>query len=192
MRSDNHADEQLVEQHDRALGLAAASERAAFTQLYQRYVKRVYAYLYSQVGNVQDAEDLTTVTFMAALDQIKQYRGEGSLAAWLLGIAYHKSVDLHRRHRASEPLSAAMTLADPAPAPDEMILQQVQRAELERALHSLTPERAEVIALRFFGELSNAEVAAIVGKSEAAVKMLIHRGLQELRMRLRTSEERLP
>jgi len=192
VRSDNRAAERFVEQGDRTLGLAAGSDRAAFTLLYQRYVKRVYAYLYSQVGNVQDAQDLTTVTFMAALEQIQQYRGEGSLAAWLLGIAYHKSVDLHRRHRASEPLLAAAALADPAPSPDDLFFQQVQREELERALHHLTPERAEVIALRFFGELSNAEVAAIVGKSEAAVKMLIHRGLQELRLRLGAREERLP
>ena len=88
--------------------------------------------------------------------------------------------------------NAHAALADPAPSPDDLFFQQVQREELERALHHLTPERAEVIALRFFGELSNAEVAAILGKSEAAVKMLIHRGLQELRLRLGTREERLP
>lgn len=191
VKAEKRADEQLADRRDRALGLAASHDRAAFTQLYQRYVKRVYAYLYSRVGNVEDAQDLTTVTFMAALEQIKQYRGDGSLAAWLLGIAYHKSVDLHRRYRATIPLTAAEAIIDPVPAPDEMLLQQVQREELERALHSLTPERAEVIALRFFGELSNAEVAAIAGKNEAAVKMLIHRGLQELRMRLRTREESL-
>lgn len=192
MKSDNRADKQLADNGDRALGVAAGHDRAAFTLLYQRYVKRVYAYLYSRVGNVEDAQDLTTVTFMAALEQIKQYRGNGSLAAWLLGIAYHKSIDLHRRHRATAPLSAAEAIVDPGLTPDEMMGQQMQREELERALHGLTPERAEVIALRFFGELSNAEVAAIVGKNEAAVKMLIHRGLQELRMRLRTREEGLP
>lgn len=191
MKVDNGGDKRLGE-GDRALGLAAGHDRAAFTQLYQRYVKRVYAYLYSRVGNVEDAQDLTTVTFMAALEQIKQYRGDGSLAAWLLGIAYHKSIDLHRRHRATIPLTAAEPLIDPVPAPEEMFLQQIQREALEQALRCLTPERAEVIALRFFGELSNAEVAAIVGKNEAAVKMLVSRGLQELRMRLRTREEGLP
>lgn len=191
MKAEKRTDEQLADRGDRALGLAAGHDSAAFTQLYQRYVNRVYAYLYSRVGNVEDAQDLTTITFMAALEQIKQYRGEGSVAAWLLGIAYHKSVDLHRRHRATIPLTAAETVIDPLPAPEEMLLQQVQREALEQALHSLTPERAEVIALRFFGELSNTEVAAIVGKNEAAVKMLIHRGLQELRMRLGTREARL-
>jgi RNA polymerase sigma-70 factor (ECF subfamily) len=55
----------------------------------------------------------------------------------------------------------------------------------------LTPERAEAIALRFFGELSNAEVAAVMGKQEAAVKMLVHRGLQELRGRLGANKEKI-
>lgn len=191
MKPDNARDEVLTEESDRALARRAGQDRAAFTLLYQRYVKRVYAYLYSRVGNVQDAQDLTTITFMAALEQIKHYRGEGSLAAWLLGIAYHKSVDLHRQAKTSVPLAAADTLADPTLSPDAVVFRQLQREDLEWALHSLTPERAEAIALRFFGELSNAEVAAVMGKQEAAVKMLIHRGLQDLRMRLGTREERV-
>lgn len=191
MKPDNRQDQRLTEQSDRMLATVAGQERAAFALLYQRYVKRVYAYLYSRVGNVQDAEDLTTITFMAALAQIQQYRGEGSFAAWLLGIAYHKSVDLHRKTRASVPLAAANEIPDPTPSPDEVVVQQVQREELAWALHSLTPERAEAIALRFFGELSNTEVAAVMGKGEAAVKMLVHRGLQELRMRLGAREERV-
>jgi RNA polymerase sigma-70 factor (ECF subfamily) len=75
--------------------------------------------------------------------------------------------------------------------PDEVLFQQWQRATLEQALHTLTPERAEAIALRFFGELSNAEVATVMEKQEAAVKMLIHRGLQELRGRLGANKEKI-
>ncbi|MEZ4727269.1 MAG: RNA polymerase sigma factor [Caldilineaceae bacterium] len=191
MQLDNQQEQWQTEQSDRVLARVAGQDHAAFTLLYQRYIKRVYAYLYSRVGNVQDAEDLTTITFMAALAQIQQYRGEGSFAAWLLGIAYHKSIDLHRKTRASAPLAVASEFPDPTPSPDEMVLQQVQREELARALHSLTPERAEAIALRFFGELSNAEVATVMGKGEAAVKMLVHRGLQELRIRLGVREERV-
>jgi RNA polymerase sigma-70 factor (ECF subfamily) len=153
---------------------AANGDRAAFTQLYQRTVKRLYAYCYSQVHNMQEAEDLTTQTFIAALEQIGRYRGEGTVAAWLLGIAYHKVSDWRRK-----------------PLPDEVLFQQWQRATLEQALHTLTPERAEAIALRFFGELSNAEVAAVMGKQEAAVKMLVHRGLQELRGRLGANKEKI-
>lgn len=168
---------------------AANGDHAAFTQLYQRTVKRLYAYCYSQVHNVQEAEDLTTQTFIAALEQIGRYRGEGTAAAWLLGIAYHKVSDWRRKRKVIAPLTLAESSADPAPLPDAVVFQQSQRATLERALHTLTPERAEAIALRFLGELSNAEVAIVMGKQEAAVKMLVHRGLQDLRLRLEAIKE---
>ena len=170
---------------------AAKGDHAAFTQLYQHTVKRLYAYCYSQVHNVQEAEDLTTQTFIAALEQITRYRGEGTVAAWLLGIAYHKVSDWRRKRRLTAPLTLVEDNADPTPLPDEVLFQQWQRATLEQALHTLTPERAEAIALRFFGELSNAEVAAVMGKQEAAVKMLVHRGLQELRGRLGANKEKI-
>lgn len=182
----------LSEQSNEALArLAAQGDHAAFTALYQRLVKPIYAYCYSRVGNQQEAEDLTTQTFMAALKQIAHYRGEGTVVAWLLGIAYHKVSDWYRTRRILTPLAAIENRPDPAPQPDERSFQSWQRATLEQALHTLTPERAEAITLRFFGELSNAEVAAVMGKQEAAVKMLIHRGLQELRIRLGVSKEKV-
>lgn len=171
--------------------LAVNGDHAAFTQLYQRTVKRIYAYCYSQVGNVQEAEDLTTQTFMAALEQMGRYRGEGTVTAWLLGIAYHKVGDWRRKSRFMTPLTQIESSPDPAPLPDELVFQQWQRAALEHALHTVTPARAEAIALRFFGELSHAEVAAVMGKPEAAVKMLVHRGLQELRQRLEAIKEKV-
>lgn len=181
----------LAEKSDQALAIMAGQDHAAFTLLYQRYVKRVYAYFYSRAHHVQDAQDLTTITFMAALEQIQHYRREGSLAAWLLGIAYHKLMDRRRQTKPSAPLDAADTLPDPAPSPDEVVFQQAQREVLMEALHGIAPERAEAIALRFFGELSNAEVAAVMGKNEAAVKMLVHRGIQDLRIRLEARKERV-
>lgn len=182
----------LSEQSNEALAhKAAKGDHAAFTQLYQGTVKRLYAYCYSQVHNVQEAEDLTTQTFIAALEQIGRYRGEGTAAAWLLGIAHHKVSDWRRKHKVTTLLALVESNADPTPLPDEVVFQQWQRAALEQALHTLTPERAEAIALRFFGELSNAEVAAVMGKQEAAVKMLVHRGLQELRLRLEAVKERV-
>lgn len=179
------------EKSDQALAELARQDRAAFTQLYQRHVKRVYAYLASRVGNPQDAQDLTTQTFMAALEQIDRYRGAGTVAAWLQGIAHHKLIDLRRQSRAVAPLDLADDQPAETPLPDEVVLLQVQRAELEHTLQQLTPDRGAAIALRFFGELSMAEVAAVMGKPEAAVKMLVHRGLHDLRVRLLADKEKV-
>lgn len=186
-----HGQELQGESNEALAQRAAKGESAAFTQLYQRTVKRLYAYCYSQVHNVQEAEDLTTQTFIAALEQIGRYRGDGTAAAWLLGIAYHKVGDWRRKRRVMTPLTLLESSVDPTPLPDEVLFQQWQRAALEQALQTLTPERAEAVALRFFGELSNAEVAGVMGKQEAAVKMLVHRGLQELRLRLEAVKERV-
>ncbi|MEZ4860607.1 MAG: RNA polymerase sigma factor [Caldilineaceae bacterium] len=187
----NYPKQALETLTDQELIRLAAQEQAAFTHLYRRYVKRVYGYLYSRVGNVEDAQDLTAQTFLGALGQLAGYRGTGSVAAWLVGIAHHKWVDWQRQRRPSISLSAVENLADPAALPDEVFLQQLQRETLEQALHGLTPERAEAIALRFFGELSNREVAVIMQKPESAVKMLVHRGLQDLRVRLTPIKERI-
>ena len=75
------------EQADEVLAQLARQDYAAFASLYRRYVTRVYRYCFSQTGNSQDAEDCTSQTFLAALEQINRFRGQGSFAAWLFGIA---------------------------------------------------------------------------------------------------------
>ena len=176
--------EELPVEDDRTLARQAVYDRGAFGELYQRHVDRVYRYCRFRVHHVQDAQDLTAQTFMAAWEQIGHYRGEGTVAAWLLGIAYHKSIDLLRATPPLTELEMADGLAAAEPQPEELLSQAVRRSDLEQALRTLAPDRAEALSLRFFGELSNREVAAVMQKSEDAVKMLIHRGIQELRMRL--------
>lgn len=176
-------------EEDRTLMAAAQRDPSAFTALYRRYLDRVYRYLRYRVGNEQDAQDLTTQTFLAALENLASYRNEGTVLAWLLGIAYHKLIDWRRKeHYRTGPLSWAEASPDPTLQPEVQVTQQLTREALEQSLLMLAPERAEAIALRYFGELSNREVAAIMGKQESAVKMLVHRGLQDLRTRFRVQE----
>lgn len=174
----------LPTEEDRALAKRAVYDRGAFAELYRRHVDRVYRYCRFRVHHEQDAQDLTAQTFMTALEQIGHYRGEGTVAAWLLGIAYHKSIDLLRATPSLTGLEMADGLSAPDPQPEALLAQAIQRSDLEQALRTIAPERAEALSLRFFGELSNREVAAVMQKSEDAVKMLIHRGIQELRVRL--------
>jgi len=183
MMNGNHVGE-LPTEDDRSLARRAVQDRRAFAELYRRHVDRVYRYCRYRVHQEQDAQDLTAQTFMTALEQIGHYRGEGTVAAWLLGIAYHKSIDLLRTAPPLTGLEMADGLSAPEPQPEALLCQAIQRSELEQALRAIAPERAEALSLRFFGELSNREVAAVMQKSEDAVKMLIHRGIQELRVRL--------
>ena len=171
------------------LAREAAANVEAFTELYRRHAARVYRYHIAHTGNVRDAEDLTSQTWMAALEGIRSYRGAGSFAAWILGIASRKRLMFFRGRKPEVPLEAALHIPSPGLTPDKETARRLQMDSVSRALRQITPDRAEAIALSFFGGLSNLEIGRALNKSEDAVKMLISRGLQDLRGRTSLSLE---
>ena len=169
---------------DARLVTAARQNRSAFVALYQRYLPRVYRYVYRRVGNQQDAEDLTASVFTEALESLEDYREQGSFAGWLFTIAHHRVADHHRQQRERVSLEEVTpALSDSGPGPEAQALWRDRLERVAQALGELTPDRQEALALRFFGQLSNKEVAQVMGKSEAAVKMLIYRAIHQLRRR---------
>ncbi len=170
-----------MDQEDRALALAAMGDPDTFDILYRRYVTRVYRYAYARVRNASDADDLTSQTFLAAFIGIDRYRGTGTFAAWLFGITCHLLATHFRSMKEQTPLDEAEDLPCSSPGPDVEVHAQLQLQRVLAAICRLTPERAEALRLRIFGELSCAEVAGLMGRSTAATKMLIHRGMSDLR-----------
>ncbi|MGH2460059.1 MAG: RNA polymerase sigma factor [Chloroflexota bacterium] len=161
-----------------------------FGTCYREYVLRIYRYFYRQLGNQADSEDLTAATFMKALSSISRYREQGSFASWLFSIAHHTLADYQRhRHHEIGLDSLAVALPDNN-LPTEA---QVLRAETSRLLHTLIQQlpadQREALALRFFGGLHIAEVATVLGRSDGAVKMLIHRAIETLRAAYPKEEE---
>ena len=181
---DTQSDEMPAALADDALASAARRDPDAFAELYRRYVDRVFRYLLARLGDSQLAQDLTAQTFLAALEGIDGYAGRGDLAAWLVAIARHKVLDHFRRSRPSLPLDQAQSLPDPRPGPDDLAADRLRLEQVARVLQTLPSERAEAFALRMFSDLSVAEVGRVMGKSEAAVKMLVHRAVRDLRERL--------
>jgi RNA polymerase sigma-70 factor (ECF subfamily) len=155
----------------------------AFTELYQRHTTRVYRYHLAHTGNVKDAEDLTSQTWMAAVESIRTFRGTGSFAAWIMGIASKKRLMYFRGNKHELPLEAALHIPNPGLTPDKEANQRLQMETVSRALRSISPDRAEAVILSFFGGLSHIEISRVLNKTEAAVKMLISRGVQDLRER---------
>lgn len=178
---------QMTEQEQDEIDLArhAISDIEAFAELYRRHITRVYRYHVAHVGNARDAEDLTSQTFMAALEGIRSFRGTGSFAAWILGIASRKRLMFFRSNgeRLEVPLDSALEYPSPGAQTDHAALQRLQLDSISRALRQLSPDRAEALILTYFGGLSHVEAGRVLNKSEAAVKMLISRGLQDLRER---------
>jgi RNA polymerase sigma-70 factor (ECF subfamily) len=175
--------------NDDVLAKQARDDPEAFATLYRRYLQRVYSYLLSRVGNIQDAQDLTTQTFLAALQGISTYEPRGMFAAWLLSIARRKVMD-HFRHT---PPTLALDDLDIAIQPhqfvDAVVLERLQMQEVVTLLDKINPDRAEALRLRYFGGLSFREVAIAMEKTEGAVKMLVARALEDLRHLLAVREE---
>ncbi len=161
----------------------ACEDSDAFAELYHRHVTRVYRYHMAHVGNAKDAEDLTSQTFMAAMEGIRSFRGSGSFAAWLMGIASRKRALFFRSSRPEVEMEEAHQIPNPGLPTDKAAFQRLQMESISRALGQISTDRADAITLTYFGGLSYEEASRVLGKSEAAVKMLVSRGLQDLRER---------
>ena len=156
--------------------------RSDFADLYRANLDAVYRYLLMAIGDRADAEDLCAQTFLAAYEGIERFRAQGTVRAWLLGIARHKLIDAGRRSHASR-LSPDMDIpAEDAHArPAEVAVMRAQLVEVRNALDALPADQAEAVRLRFFGGLSGAEIARTMRRSEGAVRVLVHRGLRGIR-----------
>ena len=170
---------------DMALVQAAKTDMSAFSGLYQRYASQVYRYLLVRVGNVPEAQDLTSQTFMAAMQGLKSYRGQQPFPAWLLGIARHKVADLYRRQRPDVGLEMAEAISASADdSLEDTVNRQLALEQVARKMQTLAPDRAEALTLRLFGELEVPQIAQIMNRNEAAVRMLVFRGLRDLQAQL--------
>ncbi|MDW7992692.1 MAG: sigma-70 family RNA polymerase sigma factor [Anaerolineae bacterium] len=173
----------------------AKEDPEAFGLLYERYVTRVYRYFFYRTGDVQDAEDLTARTFYRILKHLPRYQERGlPFSAWVYRIA-HNVVANWLRDRSRHPVVGLESLRG-IPTPEgDLIARLEEREEQEaliQAIRRLPPDRQELLYLKFVEEMSNAEIGAILGRSEGAIKSLYHRTLVELRRQLRGEEEDEP
>ena len=171
------------DQIEAELARQAITDIEAFAELYRRHLARVYRYHIVHVGDIKDAEDLTSQTFLAAMEAIRSFRGTGSFAAWILGIASKKRLMFYRGNKAELPLDFATHYPNPGPPTDQAASQRLELEAVARALSQISPDRADALILTYFGGLSHGEAGQVLKKSEAAVKMLVSRGLQDLRER---------
>jgi RNA polymerase sigma-70 factor, ECF subfamily len=167
---------------DRELVAQAKRDRAAFGALYERYVDRVYTYLYYRTDSPADAEDLTARTFYQALSRLDDFEERGlPFGAWLFTIAHNLVANYHRdrsRHRTT-PIHAGNEPAAPSPFTASEDAQAI-----EAAISKLSPERQHLILLKYGEGMSNAEIGSVLGRSEGAVKSLLRRTLAALKREL--------
>ncbi|MBA2719645.1 MAG: sigma-70 family RNA polymerase sigma factor [Chloroflexi bacterium] len=175
---------------DRPLVEAAQRDPLAFDALYRRYLAQVYSYAFYELGDHHEAEDATERTFVAALTNLGRFQerarpadgdGASTFRVWLFQIARNAVANQRRgrRRHPQVPIEAAALVADPldleggASARDEA-------AAAWLAIGRLPADRRRALVLRFVEEMSTAEIAGILGRSEGAVRVLIHRALRSV------------
>lgn len=169
---------------DQALALAAQGDKEAFGVLYERYVGRIFNYIYYRTGNTYDAEDLTERVFFRAMRHIGNYRDRGlPFSAWLYRIAHNLVANWHRDNsrRKEIPLDEGLFNPQRGEHPEHELLRSEERERLLAAIRCLPPERQQLLILKFVEHLSNAEIGIIMGRTEGAVKSLYHRTLLTMR-----------
>jgi RNA polymerase sigma-70 factor (ECF subfamily) len=174
---------------DRAAAVVAAPEDGtAFDALYERYLDRVYAYLRARAATEEDAADLTQQVFLRALAALPRRRGQQeTFAAWLFRIAHNAAEAYHRRRRQTIAWHRVPEGLHPRDEDDLAagMVRDEAMARLDAVLRTLKPEAREILALHYAGRLTVAEVAAVAGKSEAAIKKQLTRTMHFLKERYR-------
>jgi RNA polymerase sigma-70 factor (ECF subfamily) len=176
---------------DRALVAAARVDPARFEALYRKYLAQVYNYAYYELGDHHDAEDVTERTFVAALTNLHRFEerarpedghGASTFRVWLFRIARNVVADRQRARyrRPEEGLEAAAALTDGAADPAMQVARRDEASAAWRAIERLPGDRRRAVILRFVDEMSTSEIAGVLGRSEGAVRVLIHRALRSV------------
>jgi RNA polymerase sigma-70 factor (ECF subfamily) len=165
------------------LARASAGDKDAFGMLYERYVERIFNYVYYRTGNVNDAEDLTARVFQRAMSHIVNYTDRGvPFVAWLYRIAHNLIANWHRdRSRRQEIQLSDTQIVAKGDQPETSLVHTEQNELLLKLIRSLPAERQTLLILKFVEHYSNAEIGVIMGRTEGAVKSLYHRTLLILR-----------
>jgi RNA polymerase sigma-70 factor (ECF subfamily) len=163
---------------------ARAGDSTAVGYLYEHYVDRIYRYILLKIGDPHEAEDLTGQVIVRMIEAIGGFQWQGvSFQSWLYRIAHNLVVD-HLRQRTRRPQVALDPLEGTLLADGDDPYTWAEAADfrdhLRVALGRLTDLQAQVIALKFGGGLSNAEVGRVLGRSEGAIKALQHSALANM------------
>jgi RNA polymerase sigma-70 factor (ECF subfamily) len=163
----------------------AKGDPAAFGELYDHYFGQIYRFVYSRIRNQEAAEDITAEVFFKALRAIGRYRPSGHpFSAWLYQISVNAIADHYRAKRPESDLDSVIGVASTDRSVEDAISERDEAARVWAAIDSLPTHQRTALTLKLGEDLKLAQIGEIMGKSEGAVKLLIHRGMIGVRQRL--------
>ncbi|HXF44064.1 MAG TPA: RNA polymerase sigma factor [Candidatus Paceibacterota bacterium] len=162
---------------------AQNGQKEAFGTLYDKHLPAIYRFILLKVGNEPDAEDICHQVFLNAWQNIESYRFQGfPFSSWLYRIARNAVIDHWRTRKTDVDIElVSSTLLSDAPALGEQLDDKLGIERVWRALKKLDDDHQSLLVMKFVNELSNKEVAEILGKSEGAVRVTQHRALKQLK-----------
>ena len=163
----------------------AKTDAEAFGTLYDRYFPRIYHFVYGRVRDRETAEDVTSEVFCKALGAIGRYRPSGHpFSSWLFRIAINAINDHHRAWHPTQDLDSVVMVADPQQPVADQVAVSTEAARAWAAIDGLSPHQRAALTLKLGEDMMLAQIGEIMGKSEGAVKLLVHRGMIGVRQRL--------
>ena len=170
---------------DRLVAEAKRGDPDAFGRIFDAYSVPIYRFIASRVDRPSDAEDLTQLVFVKALEALPRYEARGiPFGGWLFRLARNAIIDQVRTRKDSVSLMAAMTRETEDIGPEASAAQREDLERVARAMHDLTDDQREVIELRFFAGLSVLEAAVAMGRQEGTIRGLQFRAIGALRRSL--------
>jgi RNA polymerase sigma-70 factor, ECF subfamily len=160
---------------------ARRGDQDAVRALFERYFDRIYNYVYARLGRAEDAEDLAIDTMTRSLTRLDLFQDQGvAFSSWVYRIAHNATIDHYRRHGKVTLVSLEQATLPQSADPSDLAVERLSNDDLRSAIRDLTEEQQQVLVLRFFQDLTAAQVADIMGKSVGAVQALQHRALASL------------
>lgn len=165
------------EDDTRVLTRVADGDASALTELYERYARPLFAFIYRLAGDRGTAEEILQDTLLAVWRSASTYQGRSSVSTWLFGVARRQA---HNRLRGVPPPPAAepSDRADPLPGPEELA---VGDDRVRAALARLPLAQREVVVLSFLNDLSHREIAEVLEIPVGTVKSRLHHARATLR-----------
>ncbi len=156
----------------------------SFSSYYEEYAQAIYAYLYYRTRDKGSAEDLTSQTFLKALEKFDSFNeNKGGFKAWIYQIARNALVDHYRSNKPTRDLETAFDLAGEEDV-EEAVKRSENRERVQKALACLNEQQRDLVMLRLWDELSFKEISEFLGKTEASIKMMFYRALQDVEKQL--------
>jgi len=151
-----------------------------FGILYDRYIKKIYDFVYFKTQHKETAEDLVSIVFKKALENINKFGNQGSFSSWIYRIARNTVIDYYRTRKQNINIEDAWDLTDNSNI--EIDLDNKEKlTEVKKYLSQLKSEQRDIVVMRVWQEMSYKEIAEIIGKSEASCKMIFLRVMKQLR-----------